>query len=255
MYGNSHPEGTCVLLEVPSVNSLVQYIQSLYQISDIFEVKGIKIAKVYINIAENNSFCPCKQCCALALYSLCYSVIKPCSYWDSNTLAAIVNNGTKFYHDLGINRHLTINDLPKYVTICGVKVQVNLHAKSTGVMICDSVHSLNTLIANHPGHTGFLMWFSSYSISCIFRETGKSYSLFAYDKSHIPPIQFVKGIHSLNSLLESICIIQKKVQCNHYEIQFVSCLCEIDNNERKRVMEKHRRKHKYDTMEPAEKKK
>ena len=61
-----------------------------------------------------------------------------CSYWDSNTLAAIVNIGTKFYHDLCINRHLTINYLPKYVTICGVKVKVNLHAKNTGVMICDS---------------------------------------------------------------------------------------------------------------------
>ena len=70
----------------------------MYQISDIFEVKGIKIAKVDLNIAENNSFCPRKQCCPLALYSLCYSVIKPCSYWDSNTLAAIVNIGTKFYH-------------------------------------------------------------------------------------------------------------------------------------------------------------
>ena len=70
LYGNSHPEGTCVLLEVPSVSSLVQYIQSLYQISDIFEVKGIQIAKVNLNIAENNSFCPRKQCCPLALSSL-----------------------------------------------------------------------------------------------------------------------------------------------------------------------------------------
>ena len=117
LYGNSHPEGTCVLLEVPSVSSLVQYIQSLYQISDIFEVKGIKIAKVNLNIAENNNFCPRKQCCPLALYSLCYSVIKPCIYWDYNTLAAIVNIGTKFYHGWCINSHLTINDLPKYVTI------------------------------------------------------------------------------------------------------------------------------------------
>ena len=31
---------------------------------------------------------------------------------------------------LCINRYLTINDLPKYVTICGVKVKVNLHAKT-----------------------------------------------------------------------------------------------------------------------------
>ena len=120
LYENSHPEGKCVLLEVPSVSSFFQYIQSLYQISDIFGVKGIKIAKVNLNIAENNSFSTRKQCCPLALYSLCYSVIKPCSYWDSNT-NAIVNIGNKLYHGLYhgwcINSHLKINDLPKYVTI------------------------------------------------------------------------------------------------------------------------------------------
>ena len=76
LYGNSHPEGTCVLLEVPSVSSLVQYIQSLYQISDIFEVKGIKIAKVNLNIAENNSFCPRKQCCTIFIVLLSHQALQ-----------------------------------------------------------------------------------------------------------------------------------------------------------------------------------
>ena len=30
MYGNSHSQGTCVLLEIPSMHKLVQYFQSLY---------------------------------------------------------------------------------------------------------------------------------------------------------------------------------------------------------------------------------
>ena len=30
MYGNSHSEGTCVLLEIPSLFKLVQYFQSLF---------------------------------------------------------------------------------------------------------------------------------------------------------------------------------------------------------------------------------
>ena len=30
MYGNSHSEGTCVLLEIPSMFKLVQYFQSLF---------------------------------------------------------------------------------------------------------------------------------------------------------------------------------------------------------------------------------
>ena len=30
MYGNSHSQGTCVLLEIPSMHNLVQYFRSLY---------------------------------------------------------------------------------------------------------------------------------------------------------------------------------------------------------------------------------
>ena len=30
MYGNSQSQGTCVLLEIPSMHKLVQYFQSLY---------------------------------------------------------------------------------------------------------------------------------------------------------------------------------------------------------------------------------
>ena len=36
MYGNSHIEGTCVLLEIKSMHKLVQYFQSLYRNKDIY---------------------------------------------------------------------------------------------------------------------------------------------------------------------------------------------------------------------------
>ena len=36
LYGNSHPQGTPVLVEVPSISSLVQYIQSLHITSVIY---------------------------------------------------------------------------------------------------------------------------------------------------------------------------------------------------------------------------
>ena len=35
MYGYRHSEGTCVLLEIPSMNKSVQYFQSLYSYEDI----------------------------------------------------------------------------------------------------------------------------------------------------------------------------------------------------------------------------
>ena len=40
MYGNSHSQGTCVLLEIKSMHKLVQYFQSLYGNEDFYELKG-----------------------------------------------------------------------------------------------------------------------------------------------------------------------------------------------------------------------
>ena len=41
MYHNSHSEGTCVLLEIPSMHKLVQYFQTLNRNEDIYELKGV----------------------------------------------------------------------------------------------------------------------------------------------------------------------------------------------------------------------
>ena len=83
-------EGTCVLLEIPSMHKLVQYFQSLYTCrnEDIYELKGVHIANFevglfsssveYCSISNVNSYqCSCKQCCAVAVYAMCYSVINP----------------------------------------------------------------------------------------------------------------------------------------------------------------------------------
>ena len=45
MYSNgSHGEGTCVLLEIPSTYTLVQYYQGLYRNKDMYELEGVHIA-------------------------------------------------------------------------------------------------------------------------------------------------------------------------------------------------------------------
>lgn len=44
-YGRCHPQGTFVLLEVLTLNSLVHHFQST-QNNDIFELKEVKINKV-----------------------------------------------------------------------------------------------------------------------------------------------------------------------------------------------------------------
>lgn len=45
LYGRSNINGTCVLLELPSLNCLIYYFQSIHNI-DIFEIKEVKIENV-----------------------------------------------------------------------------------------------------------------------------------------------------------------------------------------------------------------
>ena len=67
----------------------LQYFESLYRSEDIFELTGVHIANFEVDVCSNsveyfsisnfNSCqCSCKQCCAIAVYAMCYSVINPC---------------------------------------------------------------------------------------------------------------------------------------------------------------------------------
>ena len=58
MYHNSHSEGTCVLLEIPSMHKLVQYFQTLHRNEDIYiyisELKGVHIATFEAHLFSSN---------------------------------------------------------------------------------------------------------------------------------------------------------------------------------------------------------
>ena len=175
MYGNSHSQGTCVLLEIPSMHKLVQYFQSLYTCrnEDIYELKGVHIANFevdlcsssveYCSISNVNSLyqCSCKQCCAIAVYAMCYSVINPCGYWTSGTLSALASNGNTLYN------------------VMGVKVQINLtvFAVRNGVLCCNLAESKSVLkmcISKHCHEvTGFLSWIGTYCISCVVQQRSR----------------------------------------------------------------------------------
>ena len=85
-------KGTCVLLEIPSMHKLVQYFQTLHRNEDIYELRGVHIVTLephlfssnfeHRSISNVNSYqCSCKQCCPIAVYAMCYSLINPCGYW------------------------------------------------------------------------------------------------------------------------------------------------------------------------------
>ena len=53
-YGRSHPSCACVLLEVPSIQSLVQYFHSIiHSLSDNYELRGVQISTYEITAVNS----------------------------------------------------------------------------------------------------------------------------------------------------------------------------------------------------------
>ena len=122
-FGMPHPQGTCVLLELNSINSLTEYFRNVYKPDVLFELKGIKITVAqFTNCHTNNSdtnMCPSTsdkfnsaKCCAICYYSICFSTISACSYWNDQTLSAIIEHADLHYQK-GLN-----NEMSSHVIIC-----------------------------------------------------------------------------------------------------------------------------------------
>ena len=158
------------------MHKLVQYFQSLYtsRNEDIFDIRGVHIANFevdlcsssveYCSISNVNSLyqCSCKQCCAIAVYAMCYSVINPCGYWTSGTLSALASNGNTLYNVMGVKRHIMPTDLPESESISGVQINLTVFAVRNGVLCCNLAESKSVLkmcISKHCHEvTGFLLW-------------------------------------------------------------------------------------------------
>ena len=110
--------------------------------------------------------------CAVALHSLCYSVIKPCNYWNYNSsLPTIAKNGKNMFRKSSLehNKLLPAN-LPRTIEVFGTEVNLENLFETEGALT-DSFQSkliLENNIINNSECTGFLISFSSCCISCIF---------------------------------------------------------------------------------------
>lgn len=158
IYGRSHRQGTCVLLDISSTGNLVHYFQSLYGASDLFELKGLQMTKYDMAISNNvreilnrssgQDKCYKDHCFAIVLYSICYSIISPCSYWNSNTLHAIIENGSQLNNTIHGEHCVTSVTLPDSVTIFGSRINVHVNEVCHGELsnLTESRIFLETLI-------------------------------------------------------------------------------------------------------------
>ena len=128
----------------------------------------------------------------------------------------------------------------------------------------------SVILDNKESSTGFLMWISSYCISCVFQWYARqklTYNVFVYNDTkptHAPKV--FSDVDSVIGLVYSI--IQSKFNSfeTKYEIAFLRCSCELTNIERKQIIRKHkstseiastgkRRRDKYSLMDAEEKQK
>ena len=136
-FGMLHPQGNCVLIEILSVSDLLEYFRTLHAELQLhnsaFDVKGVQVSLVEDERSEccferrrtartqvKQKFAPVSNAVP-SFYSLCFSVIKSCIYWDSHTLDAVIEKRNIFYRKLNITveEHLTLSDLPNKLSICG----------------------------------------------------------------------------------------------------------------------------------------
>ena len=260
--GNSSSQGTCVLLELSSLSDLVHYFQHIHD-NILFELKGINLNCNCSQSPTNNesdlrshekTF---NYSYTIAIYSLCYSVIKSSSYWNLNTLSHIVDHGKQLCTTMNSRKE---NHIPDSVIVCNVDVGLKLHnTPVSGILMntFESKHFLRQHIQSNCGYTGFVLSFISYSIGCILKPSKTSqyvYSLLVYDESKSNSAHFVKTINSINSLIDEIVTIHGQYLQNDYKIHFFSCLCDnVDVNGRKRLMKNQKERQKYDEMEPLKK--
>ena len=119
---------------------------------------------------------PLLCCCATSFYSICFSIIKYCGYWNSQTLDRITDHANKFYREKlnGDNHPLTINNFPRTLQIYDADINIAFNLEKQGMLCRTSLSGkllLQKLITdNTKDNTGFLMWISNYCFSCIFQH-------------------------------------------------------------------------------------
>ena len=152
--------------------------------------------------------------CAIAIYSICYSVLRPCAYWNLNALTSIIDNGKQLFQKLNLDSFVTPDNLPNMIDVCGTEVTCVCSSTMKGELSdsSESISMLNDIIRNNTENSGFVKWFSSYCISCIFKPTKKSkhmYCMVVYDPSKMPSIHYISNVNGQIHLWRGLSVFKK----------------------------------------------
>ena len=162
--GMFDPCGTCVLVEIASIYKLVEYFENLYLgiIGAVYELKGVEISTDVtgsdcqttpkacppvnienlnrtelisdssLEIESDTLFCSCTGCCFICFYAICFSILKEISYWNENTLDAIIENSNHVHESIMLKEHCTVSDLPTSLAIDVANIEASFNVVYKG---------------------------------------------------------------------------------------------------------------------------
>ena len=213
--------GTCVLVEIASLDKLVEYFENLYVgITDaVYEFRGIQISTDVtgsvglttsetsppVNFENSNRnelisdsslesdtlLCSCTRCCFICFYAICFSILKEIRYWNENTLDAIIENSNQLHENMMLKEHCTVSDLPNSLAIDVANIEARFNEVYKGrkkeqesLFVIQEMKKV--IIENEEDNTGFLMSMSQSKcyVCCIFKRGHmgrKSYAVFGLD--------------------------------------------------------------------------
>ena len=273
--GMNDPLGTCVLIELASLDHLLEYFQTMYfgRNDATYELKGVQVLTKdltsnlnpgtadqistqfntdtvkEVRLLEADTPCSCKNCCVVSYYAICFSVLKTTPKWNDNTLEAVIENANLQYEKLGLKRHCVVSDLPSPLTIHDASVNVDFSTVYKGMIRKESLlmfEEIKPVVEeNQKNNTGFLITISKcYNVACIFRRGSKGkmcYVTFGLDDTKQKGY-FYETFQDAAKAIHSLCriIADKKRLPGTYQIQFIRCTCELSQKERQLVIRRHK---------------
>ena len=183
--------------------------------------------------------------CAIAFYAICFSVIKHCSYWNSDTSDAIVEHGNAFFIEITKYQEKS-SQLPQNVSIYGANINVNFVLKSKGTLSSNFPSSklvLERLILQSAiMNTGFLLHFPMMCFSCVYHKTSRNATFFLICLNENQELDIHKESDA-NSVVQRVCeyiTIKLNGHETEYYIQCVSCTCPLEKREKQKILKCHK---------------
>ena len=138
---HSHPKGWFFAIFEKSLISINNDIQAHLRTSETSQQNSVGTSQVNLCTVDTCSTKPltASEISALAFYAICFSVLKPCSYWNSDTLDAIVQFGNTFF--IKTIKSQWSWALPENINILGANVNVNFVGSSNGTLVSTSSSS------------------------------------------------------------------------------------------------------------------